>query len=139
MNAALALDPENATVHEQVVRFRQALNTKLESLPPKVAEVLKSEFTAIDGSTDLKKYNAEFQSKHAKSAPHVISAIKTSAFLGADQAQCAQDLVGVLAIPDVHHEQAEEVLGLLRQWRSDEAEPFKGKAHEKWPEVTAFA
>ncbi|KAK7755489.1 hypothetical protein SLS62_002419 [Diatrype stigma] len=139
LNAALIIDPENATVHEQVVRLRQALSTKLESLSPKVVEVIKSDFTAVDDSTDLKQYNADFKSKHANSAPHIISAIKTSAFLGEDQAKAAKDLESVLEIPDVHHEQAEEVLGLLRQWRSDEAEPFKSKAHEKWPEVTAFA
>lgn len=139
LNAALIIDPENATVHEQVVRLRQALSTKLESLSPKVVEVIKSEFTVVDASTDLKQYNDDFKSKHANSAPHIISAIKTSAFLGEDQAKAAKDLEDVLQIPDVHHEQAEEVLGLLRQWRSDEAEPFKSKAHEKWPEVTAFA
>ncbi|RYP75814.1 hypothetical protein DL770_007331 [Monosporascus sp. CRB-9-2] len=141
LNAALAIEPDNATVHEQTVRFRQALNLVLDSLPPKVAEVLKTGFTAIDASTDLQQYNTEFRSRHADSAPHVISAIKTAAVLGfEDQAKCAKELAEtVLEVSNVHFEQAEEVVGILRQWRSDEAEAFRARAHEKWPQVTAFA
>ncbi|RYP58666.1 hypothetical protein DL769_008852 [Monosporascus sp. CRB-8-3] len=141
LNSALAVEPDNATLHEQVVRFRQALNLVLDSLPPKLAEVLKTGFNTIDASTDLKQYNAEFRSRHADSAPHVISAIKTAALLGfEDQAKCAKELAEtVLEVPNVHFGQAEEVVGILRQWRSDEADAFRARAHEKWPQVTAFA
>ncbi|KAI0110233.1 N-terminal acetyltransferase A, auxiliary subunit [Daldinia grandis] len=139
LNAALALDADHPTVHEQVVRFRQALDSKMESLPPKVAEVLKSEFTIIDAREDLKKYNANFQEKHKNSPPHVISAVKAERLIGEDKKKTEQDLAGVLNLKDIHHEHAEEVLAILRQWRSDEADSFKAAAHEKWPEVTVFA
>ncbi|OTA99846.1 hypothetical protein M426DRAFT_324834 [Hypoxylon sp. CI-4A] len=138
LNAALAIDPEHPTVHEQVVRFRQALNSKLDSLPPKVAEVLKSGFTTIDASTDLKKYNADFKAKHQDSASHVIFAIKTERLLGEDKKKAEKDLAEVINLKSIDHEQAIETLALLRQWRSSEVDTFKTAAHKKWPEVTAF-
>lgn len=139
MNAALAIDADHPTVHEQVVRFCQILNSKTTSLAPKVVEVLKSGFTAVDASADLKRYNTSFQEKHKNSSAHVISAIKTERLLGEDKKKSEKDLVGVLKLEDVQHEQAIEALALLRQWRSSEADTFKKAAHEKWPEVTAFA
>ncbi|KAI0380641.1 N-terminal acetyltransferase A, auxiliary subunit [Hypomontagnella monticulosa] len=139
LNAALAIDADHPTVHEQVIRFRQALNSKATSPAPKVIEVLKSGFTALDASADLKKYNASFLEKHKNSSAHVISAIKTERLLGEDKKKSEKDLVGVLKLGDVQHEQAIEALALLKQWRSSEADAFKKAAHEKWPEVTAFA
>ncbi|KAI2617732.1 N-terminal acetyltransferase A, auxiliary subunit [Hypomontagnella submonticulosa] len=139
LNAALAIDADHPTVHEQVVRFCQILNSKTTSLAPKVVEVLKSGFTAVDASADLKRYNTSFQEKHKNSSAHVISAIKTERLLGEDKKKSEKDLVGVLKLEDVQHEQAIEALALLRQWRSSEADTFKKAAHEKWPEVTAFA
>ncbi|KAL7628416.1 hypothetical protein AAE478_002619 [Parahypoxylon ruwenzoriense] len=138
LNSALAIDASNPTIHEQVVRFRQILNSKVDSLPSKVAEVLKSEFTTIDASADLKKFNADFLEKHKDSPSHVISAIKIERLLGEDKKKSEKDIAGVLDMKDAQYEQAEEVLALLRQWRSSEADAFKTAAHEKWPEVTAF-
>ncbi|KAI0834328.1 N-terminal acetyltransferase A, auxiliary subunit [Hypoxylon sp. FL0890] len=139
LNAALAIDPEHPMVHEQVIRFRQTLNSKLESLPPKVAEVLKAEFTAVDASADLKKFNADFKEKHKDSPPHVISAIQAEKLLGEDKKKAEKDLAGVISLKNIQHDQAIEVLALLKSWRSSEADTFKTAAHEKWPEVTAFA
>ncbi|KAH9904148.1 N-terminal acetyltransferase A, auxiliary subunit [Xylariomycetidae sp. FL2044] len=139
LNAALALDADHPTVHEQAVRLRKTLNSKLGSIPPKVAEVLKSGFTAIDSSADLKKINSEFQQKHKDSPSHTVSAIKVRKFLGEDQKQCEKDLTGVVGMKGIRYDQVEEILDLLRQWRSSEAENLKKAAHEKWPEVTVFA
>ncbi|KAI1334949.1 NMDA receptor-regulated protein 1-domain-containing protein [Xylariaceae sp. FL0016] len=138
LNNALVVDPANSTVHEQLVRFRQVLKTKLSSLSSKVQEVLK-DFTAIDASTDLKKYNTDFEAKHKDSAPHTISSIKIRKLLGEDSKQCEKDLANVLSVKNVEYEYAAEALGLLQQWRSPEAEAFKKAAHAKWPEVTIFA
>jgi N-alpha-acetyltransferase 15/16, NatA auxiliary subunit len=139
LKAALALDPTNPQVHEQLVHFRHVINSKLASLPPKVQEVIKSEFTTLDASADLKKYNADFQAKHKDSAPHVISAVKTKKLLGEDSSKVEKELAEVLSVKDVQFEQAIEVLDLLRGWRSKEVDGFKKAAAGKWPEVTAFA
>ncbi|KAK6077805.1 tetratricopeptide [Seiridium cupressi] len=136
---ALALDSSHPQVHEQLVHFRQVLNTKLASLPAKAQEVIKAEFDALDASTDLKKYNADFESKHKGSAPHVIAAIKAKKHLGEDQVKVEKELSEVVAIEGIQFQQAQDVLSLLRSWRSKEVDGFKKKAAEKWPEVTAFA
>jgi N-alpha-acetyltransferase 15/16, NatA auxiliary subunit len=139
LNQALALDSSHPRVHEQLVYFRHVLNTSLASLPPKAQEVIKAEFDALDSSVDLKSYNNDFEAKHKDSAPHVISAIKAKKHLGEDPAKVEKELAEVLSIGGVDFQQAGEVLGLLRSWRSREVDDFKKKAATKWPEVTAFA
>ncbi|KAI0020512.1 NMDA receptor-regulated protein 1-domain-containing protein [Xylariomycetidae sp. FL0641] len=139
LNAGLAIEPDNPTIHEQAVRLRQALDSKLPSLPSKVGEVLKAEFTTIAPSTDLKKYNADFEANHKDSAAHVVSAIKVRKLLGEDQKTCEKGLIDVLKLDSAEHDSAAEAMGLLAQWRSSEVEAFKKAAHEKWPEVTMFA
>ncbi|ORY57440.1 NMDA receptor-regulated protein 1-domain-containing protein [Pseudomassariella vexata] len=139
LNAALALDPEHPRVHEQAVGFRHALNSKLDSLPPKVQEVLKAEFTVIPPSTDLKKYNTDFEAKHKDSSLHVIAAVNTRKLLGDDQATCEKDFLKLLDIKGVQFEDAKLALDVLKNWRSKEAQEFKAKCLSMWPEVTAFA
>ncbi|KAI6091280.1 N-terminal acetyltransferase A, auxiliary subunit [Hypoxylon rubiginosum] len=139
LNAALAIEPDNPTVHEQVVRFHLTLNAKMGSLPAKVAELLKSKFTAIDASADLKKFNADFRAKHKDSPSHVISAIKSERLLGEDKKKSEKGLAEVLGLKTIEYEQAVEAFALLKQWRSSEADAFKVASHKKWPEVTAFA
>ncbi|KAI1735409.1 tetratricopeptide [Xylaria scruposa] len=138
LNAALAIDATNPVVHEQAVRFRQELSSKLASLPTKVAEVINTEFTAIPSSTDLKKYNTEFLNQHKDSASHVVSAVKIQKLLGEDQKTCEKALFGILKLKNDDWEPAAEALGLLFQWRSSEAEAFKKAAEDTWPEVTLF-
>ncbi|KAH6646275.1 tetratricopeptide [Truncatella angustata] len=136
---AIALDSNHPQVHEQLVHFRHLLNTKLDSLPAKAQEVIKAEFDTLDASTDLKKYNADFEAKHKESASHVIAAVKAKKHLGEDQSKVEKELSEVLNVKDITFEQATEVLDLLRGWRSKEVDDFKKKAAGKWPEVTAFA
>ncbi|KAI0521289.1 tetratricopeptide [Xylaria bambusicola] len=138
LNAAIAIDPTNPVVHEQAIRFRKELTSAVASLPAKVAEVINSEFTAIDASTDLKKYNAEFLEKNKDSAAHVVSAIKIRKLLGEDQKACEKALFGILDMKSDDWEAAAEALGLFYQWRSSEADAFRKAAEEKWPEVTLF-
>lgn len=136
---ALALDATHPQVHEQLVYFRHVLNSKTTSLPPKAQEVIKAEFDTLDASADLKKYNTDFQAKHKDSAAHMIAAVKAKKHLGEGQSEVEKELTEIIDIKDVNFQQAQEVLGLLRSWRSKEVDAFKTKAASKWPEVTAFA
>ena len=141
LNAALTLDASHPTVHEHTIRFLHAIRSKLASLPPKVQEVIKSEFTAIAPSTDLEEYNDDFLAKHKGSVPHAIAAIKMKELVDedADKVTGEKELAGLVGSSECTFEDAQAILDLLRGSRSKELEGFKKKAAEKWPEVTAFA
>ncbi|KAK8085516.1 TPR-like protein [Apiospora hydei] len=141
LNAALALDASHPTVHEHTIRFLTAIRSKMASLPPKVQEVIKSEFTAIAPSTDLEEFNDEFFAKHKGSVPHAIAAIKMKELVDEDEdkASVEKQLAALLGAPEITFEDAQTILTILRGSGSKELDEFKKKAAEKWPEVTAFA
>ncbi|KAI2626238.1 tetratricopeptide [Xylaria nigripes] len=138
LNAALAIDAASPVVHEQAVRFHQATSSKLASMHPKIAEVIKAEFKVIDFSTNLRTYNDQFLEKHKNSPSHMVSAIKIRKLLGEDQKTCEEALHDVLSLGGADWEPAAESLGLLHHWRSTGIEAFQKAAHETWPEVTLF-
>ncbi|KAK7429283.1 hypothetical protein QQZ08_004093 [Neonectria magnoliae] len=135
LTAASALDAKSPKVHEQAVAFRQLLNTASD-ISPKVLEVLKAEFKIIEPSTDLVKYNDEFQAVNKDSARHVLSAIRTKRLLGQDKAQSEEALVNALDIPGIEFTDAIEALETLKSWKSSQVETFKTAAQGKWPGVT---
>lgn len=104
-------------------------------LPPKVADVLKAEFNAIEPSADLKKVNEDYLSQHQTSPPHVLSVIRARRTLGTAAAQCEKDLFGILDIKGVSFEDAIAVSETLRGWHSSQLGAFKQAASGKWPEV----
>ncbi|KAH7310418.1 NMDA receptor-regulated protein 1-domain-containing protein [Stachybotrys elegans] len=136
-NAARAVDPEHPRLHEQAVIFRNVLNTASD-LPSKVAEVLKSGFTAIDESVDVKKYNEDYQNKNKADPSRVIASIKAKRALGGDAAACEKELAGLLESENISFDDGLDILQILRQWRSSEVTSFKQAAQKKWPEVTRF-
>ncbi|KAM5354379.1 hypothetical protein ACJ41O_001028 [Fusarium nematophilum] len=138
LTAALALDPKSPRVHEQTVAFQHLLNTATD-ISPKVLEVLKAEFQAIDPSTDLVKHNEEYLVANKSSAPHVLSALKTQRLLGQDKAKSENALLGILEIPDIGFLDAIEGLELLKCWKSSQVEAFKTAAQTKFPDVTRLA
>ncbi|KAK4121620.1 N-terminal acetyltransferase A, auxiliary subunit [Parathielavia appendiculata] len=50
LKAALAIDKEHPKVLDQVVRLREALDSTMDSLAPKVKEVIESELSAVPGA-----------------------------------------------------------------------------------------
>jgi peptide alpha-N-acetyltransferase len=115
------------------------LNSALDSLPAKVQEALKAEFTAIPASADLKKLNAEFLEKHSNSATHRIAAARAAKVLGEQRTSYEKILAEALRADSITFVDAAAVLEQLRNWRSTEVTSFQKAAHEKWPEVTLFA
>jgi N-alpha-acetyltransferase 15/16, NatA auxiliary subunit len=138
LNAAISLDKDHPRVHEQAIEFRKTLNPILESLPPKVQEVIKSEFSAVPATADLKQLNAEFRQQHKDSPEHTLAAIRTAKLLGEDQAQCEKDLLEALETKNITFDQAASMLETLKQWKGG-VTSFQKAAHERWPAVTLFA
>ena len=115
------------------------MNDNLSSVSPKVAEVLKADFTTISESTDLKHFNEQFRTKHKDSPSHVLSAILVEEKLGGDKGKLAKELVDLVSLDSITLEEASDALQVLQSWRSNETETFKKAATAKWPEAAAFA
>ncbi|KAK8196797.1 hypothetical protein M8818_006964 [Zalaria obscura] len=139
--AASSLDSENPTLHQQIIRFRQALDSASEPLPDQADEVVKSEFTLIPSSTSPADFNDAFLSKHKDSAPHVQSALAARQVLDPkSQSQNEKDLQATLELPEVQIEDAIDGLALLKQWKSAQAvqEAYVEAAKKRWAEATVF-
>lgn len=134
----LALDRENAKAHEQAVRLRQALDKEAGTLSPKVAEVIKAEFTEVPASTDLTKHNEEFRKRHESSASHVLATIRVQDRLGGDRGKLGKEVISLLQIEGVGLGDASDAQELLRSWKSGELEAFRKAAAQKWPESSVF-
>lgn len=139
LNAAHTLDPNHPRLHEQSIRLRSALNSARESLPPKVAEVIDSEFSAVPPSADLNKLNAEFRAAHKGKPAHELAAVRASRSLGADQKQAEKDIISILDIGSLTLEDAEAAADTLKIWRSSELEAAKRVAKSRFPEATVFS
>lgn len=134
----LALDKENAKAHEQAVRLRQALDKEAGTLSPKVAEVIKAEFTEIPASTDLAKHNKDFRLKHKDSAQHMLASIRVQDRLGEDRSRLAKEVAAVLQMDGVGLRDASDAQEVLKGWRSEDLDSFKKAAAQKWPESSLF-
>lgn len=137
--AAAALDKDHSKVHEQIVRFKLAIDKDLEGVPAKSAEVIMSEFTLVPASVNLSQYNDEYLSKNKDCARRTLLALKIRKLLAPDSAgQCGKDMMGVLKLPSITSEEATEALELLGSWKSSEVENFRKAAAAKWPKATIF-
>lgn len=139
VKAALALDAESPKAHEQAVRLRHALNKDLETLSPKVVEVMNAEFTEIPASADLAKFNQEFREKHKNSPRHVLASIRAQDSLGEDRGKLSKDISSLLEVEEVQLEDASDAQEVLKGWNSEELDGFKKAATQKWPESSTFA
>jgi len=138
--AAAAFDKEHSKVHSQTIRFKLALNTDLASLDPKVAEIIKLEFTLLPEGVSLTKFNNDYLSKHKNCARRTLSGLSARKLLVHDLAPSADaDVVDVLKIEDITLEEAVEGLELLQSWKSGAVEGFRKAAAAKWPMAAVFA
>ena len=124
-------------MHQQSIALRHSLGPVLETLPAKVQEVLKAEFTAVSSSADLKKLNQTFRTSNSQSAPHKLAALRVDKLLGADKTECQRGAMDILKQGDVTLDDAGSVLGALKEWGVDVTD-FKSVARDRWPDATAF-
>ena len=75
----------------------------------------------IPADADLKKYNSDWQQKHAQSPSHQQSALNVRHYLDdGSKPQNEAELQKLLDLPSITIEQAEAGLNLLAKWKSDE-------------------
>lgn len=114
------------------------LDKEAGTLSPKVAEVIKAEFTEIPASTDLAKHNEEFRQRHKSSAQHILASIRVQDRLGEDRGKLGKEVAGLLQIEGVELREASDAQEVLKGWKSGELEAFKKAAAQKWPESSVF-
>ena len=136
--AACGLDPTHPTVHEQIVRFKLAIDSASATIPEKIAEVIKAEFTLFPDSTTPSEFNEDFLSRYSDSAPHIYAALRVRQLLPShDKQKSEAKVLACLQIPGIKLAEAIEGLELLSSWRSN-TESYLSQAHSLWPEATAF-
>ncbi|KAL3961537.1 hypothetical protein ACCO45_003060 [Purpureocillium lilacinum] len=118
LNNALSLDATHPRVYEQVAAFRSLLNSSPD-VAPKAAEVLKTQFKAVDESTSLSKYIEQFEAQHKASPATRCRPLRPGGASGKTRAI--------------------EMLERLKGWRSPAVADFRIAAQAKWPEVTRLA
>ncbi|KAI9878769.1 MAG: hypothetical protein M1830_010571 [Pleopsidium flavum] len=140
--AVHSIDPSNPTFHEQTIRFRQILTSLREPLPPKVSEVITSEFgTILAKDTDLSTFNNEFLEKHKRSAAHVQSSLKARQVLTPDcLGRNQKDLLATFDLDDISLQEAIRGFELMEDWKSEQKQldAYLARATQRWPEATAF-
>lgn len=138
--AAHAIDPSNPTLHLQLLRFRKALDSLSEPLPPQTAEVVNAEFDKLlPKSQKLGEFNESFLSANRGSVAHVQAALSGRQLLKPDsEAQCEKDLLATIDSPEITIDEAVSGLDLLSKWGADKT-AYAEKASKKWPESSLFA
>lgn len=139
LSAAHAIDPSHPTLHLQLLRFRKALDSLSEPLPPQTAEVVNAEFDKLlPKSQNLEDFNGSFLSANKDSVAHVQAALSGRQLLKPEsKAQCEKDLLATLDSPNVTIDEAASGLDLLSKWGSDKT-AYSQKASKKWPESSIF-
>lgn len=137
--AAASIDAQNSKVHEQTVRFKQALDGDLDNLNTTSLAIIKSEFMHLEPSTSLSEFNDEYLSKNKDSVRRVISGLKVRRQLSPNSASsCEKELAALIKQPSIIIDDAVEALLLLKSWKSSELEAFKIGAAARWPNATIF-
>ncbi len=145
-HAAPPIDPANPTLHQQTIHFRHILDSLPSPFPPKIAEVLTSEFAPVlPPDTDLDAYNASFRDNHPASAAHLHAFIQARRILhpAADadaRERDRKDLLATLELESITLPDAVAGLDLLRACTTepDAVDEYLAAARTRWPEATAF-
>ncbi|KAF1946076.1 NMDA receptor-regulated protein 1 [Clathrospora elynae] len=139
--SARDIDPENPKLHEQSVRFRQAVTKPSEPLSSQASQVIQESFTAPSADADLEAYNNDFLKKHAQSASHLQSGYNVRYILdNSSKAQNEEDLQKTLDLSDITIQEAQAGLALLDQWKSEQKakDDYRAKAAGRWSQATVF-
>ncbi|EEH45636.1 peptide alpha-N-acetyltransferase complex A subunit NAT1 [Paracoccidioides brasiliensis Pb18] len=140
--ASHSIDSENPALHTQIARFRKAIDTLSEPLPPNVSEVIAADFDPLlPKSQDLTNWNESFLSQHKSSAVHVQAALSVRQLLAPDsKPQCEKELISTVDLETASLEDAIAGLHLLDDWHSSQEAKaaYISQAQKRWTEASAF-
>lgn len=128
----------------QTFRFRSALTSDIESLPPAIKETLVEEFKALPASNgDPAAINESFAKENAdKSLGHVVAAVavKQSFNKEGSEQESAKTLKERVSRPEVGIEEALAGLKLIDDFgvKGEVRKEYVAGAKERWTEATVF-
>ncbi|KAG9324170.1 hypothetical protein KVV02_007399 [Mortierella alpina] len=144
---SVQLDANNATLHEQLVRFALAVQKAGDSIKPAVKTVIDKHWETLyqNKSSDLPSFTASFLNKNKDlgSVPHLISAAIAVSLVHPGEKAKAEEILFLMA-DDAKYKKTRSlencILGLktLKTMRSSRLPEFKAKAAEWFPKATVF-
>ena len=136
-----SIDKHHPTAHEQSCRLRLALDASPKAFPAKVQDVLQSQFLSKLPSQSVAESNQEYLHKHKGSGPHVQAAVRLGSLLeDHDKAKSVRSIQETLDASDLSIKEAVDGLRLLEEMDGgvEARQGYIHKAHQRWPEATAF-
>lgn len=155
--AAKKIDPEDPTLHKQIIRFHLAskshklivtenfglrpaniscpiANTSPSPSTPfldKLAPIIPTEITSTE-------YNTAFRDAHPTSAPHIIAALASGLILDPSTAKSPdveKETLQILDLPEVRLEDARSTIKWLKEENLGFKDEFERRARHKWKEA----
>ncbi|KAF9394805.1 hypothetical protein CPC16_010160 [Podila verticillata] len=143
---SIKIDPNHATLHEQLVRFRLAVEAAGSEIKANTKTVLDQHWNTLYHGKDLSAFAAEFVKKNVESnnpgsVDHVIAAAMVASLTEKEVGK-ASDLLFLVEQDRFKDSRTLEntvlVLKTLRSMRSSRAQEFKTKAHAWFTLATVF-
>lgn len=143
---SIKIDPNHATLHEQLVRFRLAVEAAGSEIKVNTKTVLDQHWNTLYHGKDLRAFAAEFEKKNVESnnpgsVDHVIAAAMVASLTEKEVGK-ANDMLFLVEQDRFKGSRTLEntvlVLKTLRSMRSSRAQEFKTKAHAWFALATVF-
>ncbi|KAF9357803.1 N-alpha-acetyltransferase 16, NatA auxiliary subunit [Mortierella sp. NVP85] len=141
---SIKIDPNHATLHEQLVRFGLAVQKAGSSLKPSVKAVIDQHWSTLYHGQDLKAFAKAFvkKNKGLGSVPHTVSAAITMALLAPSEKSKAEDLLFTIEGAQYQKTRSLEnvllVQKTLKSLKSSRLQAWNDKASAWFPRATAF-
>ncbi|KAI9756716.1 MAG: hypothetical protein M4579_003717 [Chaenotheca gracillima] len=139
---AAKVDPEDPILHEQIIRFKQTLDSlPADTLPPKASTVITSGLNSLlKSGTSPTSLNDAFLSRHTQSPRHIIGGLRARNLIAPkSQAEHEKRALAAVDLPEANTADAKEAMNLLKQWGArDSARDLRKRARERWSETTWF-
>lgn len=143
---SIKIDANHATLHEQLVRFRLAVEAAGSEIKANTKTVLNQHWSTLYHGKDLNTFAAEFAKKNVESAnpgsvDHVIAAAMVASLTEKEIVKAEKLLFMVDQDRFVESRTLENTVLVhktLRSMRSSRAQEFKTKAHDWFPHATVF-
>ncbi|KAG0207111.1 N-alpha-acetyltransferase 16, NatA auxiliary subunit [Mortierella sp. GBA30] len=141
---SLKIDPNHATLHEQLVRFALAVQKAGSSLKPNVKEVIDHHWSTLYQDQDLDCFARSFvvKNKESGSVPHMISAAIATSLIHPSDKTKAEALLFLVQEDRYQKTRSLENVVLiqktLRSLRSSRLQEWKDMAKAWYPRAASF-